>query len=75
MTLRCDLIIRDATVFDGLGRPRFNADVRRTRGQSNRLNPQDNAWEQGAPRLSNVRPITLVPATLINASGRCEFPH
>jgi N-acyl-D-amino-acid deacylase len=27
MALRCDLIIRDATVFDGLGNPRFNADV------------------------------------------------
>jgi N-acyl-D-amino-acid deacylase len=27
MTLRCDLIIRDATVFDGTGSPRFNADV------------------------------------------------
>ena len=25
MTLRCDLIIRDATVFDGLGGPRFRA--------------------------------------------------
>src|SRR5580700_11447695 len=27
MTLRCDLIIRDATVFDGAGAPRFKADV------------------------------------------------
>src|SRR5208337_4761694 len=27
MTLRCDLIIRDATVFDGTGAPRFKADV------------------------------------------------
>ena len=27
MTLRCDLIIRNATVFDGLGGPRFSADV------------------------------------------------
>jgi len=27
MGLRCDLIIRDATVFDGTGVPRFNADV------------------------------------------------
>ncbi|MEA2742077.1 MAG: N-acyl-D-amino-acid deacylase [Acetobacteraceae bacterium] len=27
MTLRCDLIIRDATIFDGLGSPRFRADV------------------------------------------------
>ncbi len=27
MALRCDLIIRDATVFDGLGAPRFEADV------------------------------------------------
>ncbi|HEY0185797.1 MAG TPA: D-aminoacylase [Rhodopila sp.] len=27
MALRCDLIIRDATVFDGLGSPRFGADV------------------------------------------------
>jgi N-acyl-D-amino-acid deacylase len=27
MALRCDLIIRDATVFDGLGSPRINADV------------------------------------------------
>jgi N-acyl-D-amino-acid deacylase len=27
MALRCDLIIRDATVFDGLGTPRFEADV------------------------------------------------
>jgi N-acyl-D-amino-acid deacylase len=27
MALRCDLIIRDATVFDGLGTPRFQADV------------------------------------------------
>ena len=27
MTLNCDLIIRDATVFDGTGAPRFNADV------------------------------------------------
>ncbi len=27
MTLRCDLIIRDATVFDGMGTPRFGADV------------------------------------------------
>lgn len=27
MTLRCDLIIRNATVFDGLGSPRFTADV------------------------------------------------
>jgi N-acyl-D-amino-acid deacylase len=27
MTLRCDLIIRDATVFDGLGTPRFEADI------------------------------------------------
>jgi N-acyl-D-amino-acid deacylase len=27
MVLRCDLIIRDATVFDGLGGPRFRADV------------------------------------------------
>lgn len=27
MPLRCDLIIRNATVFDGLGNPRFTADV------------------------------------------------
>jgi N-acyl-D-amino-acid deacylase len=27
MTLRCDLIIRDATVFDGLGNPRVRSDV------------------------------------------------
>jgi N-acyl-D-amino-acid deacylase len=27
MALRCDLIIRDATIFDGLGGPRFRADV------------------------------------------------
>ena len=27
MTLRCDTIIRDATVFDGTGAPRFRADV------------------------------------------------
>jgi N-acyl-D-amino-acid deacylase len=27
MALNCDLIIRDATVFDGTGAPRFNADV------------------------------------------------
>lgn len=27
MALRCDLIIRDATVFDGTGAPRFHADV------------------------------------------------
>ncbi|MGH7210233.1 MAG: N-acyl-D-amino-acid deacylase family protein, partial [Acetobacteraceae bacterium] len=27
MTLRCDLIIRDVTVFDGTGGTRFNADV------------------------------------------------
>ena len=27
MALRCDLIIRNATVFDGLGSPRFEADV------------------------------------------------
>jgi N-acyl-D-amino-acid deacylase len=27
MVLRCDLIIRDATVFDGTGAPRFKADV------------------------------------------------
>ena len=27
MALRCDLIIRDATIFDGLGNPRFRADV------------------------------------------------
>lgn len=27
MALRCDLIIRDATVFDGTGAPRFTADV------------------------------------------------
>jgi N-acyl-D-amino-acid deacylase len=27
MTLHCDLIIRDATVFDGTGAARFNADV------------------------------------------------
>lgn len=27
MTLRCDLILRDATVFDGTGQPRFVADV------------------------------------------------
>src|SRR5271170_7039583 len=27
MALRCDLIIRDAMVFDGLGAPRFEADV------------------------------------------------
>jgi N-acyl-D-amino-acid deacylase len=27
MAQRCDLIIRDATVFDGLGSPRFSADV------------------------------------------------
>lgn len=27
MALRCDLIIRNATVFDGLGGPRFTADV------------------------------------------------
>ena len=27
MTLRCDLILRDATIFDGSGAQRFNADV------------------------------------------------
>src|ERR1700728_1339639 len=27
MALRCDLIIRDATMFDGTGAPRFKADV------------------------------------------------
>ena len=27
MTLRCDTIIRDATIFDGTGAPRFKADV------------------------------------------------
>ena len=27
MTLRCDLIIRDATVFDGTGGPRFQGDI------------------------------------------------
>ncbi len=27
MALRCDLIIRNATIFDGLGSPRFEADV------------------------------------------------
>ena len=27
MALRCDLIIRDATVFDGTAAPRFKADV------------------------------------------------
>jgi N-acyl-D-amino-acid deacylase len=27
MTLRCDMILRDATVFDGTGAPRFKADV------------------------------------------------
>ena len=27
MALRCDLIIRDATMFDGTGAPRFTADV------------------------------------------------
>jgi len=27
MTLRCDLIIRDATIFDGSGNPRFQGDV------------------------------------------------
>jgi len=27
MALRCDLILRDATVFDGTGAPRFRADV------------------------------------------------
>jgi N-acyl-D-amino-acid deacylase len=27
MAIRCDLIIRNATVFDGLGSPRFTADV------------------------------------------------
>ena len=27
MALHCDLIIRDATVFDGMGTPRFQADV------------------------------------------------
>lgn len=27
MSLRYDLIIRDATIFDGTGRPRFNADL------------------------------------------------
>ncbi len=27
MALRCDLIIRDATVFDGTGAPRFTADI------------------------------------------------
>jgi N-acyl-D-amino-acid deacylase len=27
MAQRCDLVIRDATVFDGLGTPRFKADV------------------------------------------------
>ncbi len=25
--MRCDLIIRDATIFDGTGAPRFKADV------------------------------------------------
>jgi hypothetical protein len=27
MSLHCDLIIRDVTVFDGTGAPRFTADV------------------------------------------------
>ncbi len=27
MTLRCDLILRDGTIFDGTGAPRFKADV------------------------------------------------
>jgi len=27
MAPRCDMIIRDATVFDGTGTPRFKADV------------------------------------------------
>jgi len=27
MAPRCDMIIRDATVFDGSGAPRFKADV------------------------------------------------
>jgi N-acyl-D-amino-acid deacylase len=27
MALRCDLIIRDATIFDGMGNPRFTGDV------------------------------------------------
>ena len=27
MALHCDLIIREATIFDGTGAPRFNADI------------------------------------------------
>ena len=27
MSLRCDLILRDATIFDGSGAPRFTGDV------------------------------------------------
>ncbi|HET6606795.1 MAG TPA: D-aminoacylase, partial [Rhodopila sp.] len=27
MPLRCDLIIRNATIFDGIGSPRFTGDV------------------------------------------------
>ena len=36
MALRCDLIIRDATVFDGTGKTRFKADIGVTGGGNHR---------------------------------------